>query len=137
MNARAQRAQQYKKIITSFGLTSQREITMQNRYNSNFNRQIAIYTKMPTLTVIKNIKMASNQNAPKRRIEVHTFQNVSSFGRDVKRATDLSLFAVQKWIQQSNFPDLADLAAKDKEKKQTERKKIKGPEEEKEEKEKR
>jgi hypothetical protein len=40
-----------------------------------FNRQIAIYINMPTLTVINIIKMASNQNAPKRWIGVHTEHN--------------------------------------------------------------
>ena len=55
---------------------------------------------MPTLTVINNIKMASNQNAPKRWIEVHTFLNVSSFGRDVKRAKDLFVIIFAKSKQQ-------------------------------------
>ena len=36
MNARAQRARHNKKRINSFGLTSQREIASQNRYNSSF-----------------------------------------------------------------------------------------------------
>src|ERR1043165_504413 len=40
-----------------------------------FNRQIAIYINMPTLTVIKIIKMAANQYAPKRWIGVHTEHN--------------------------------------------------------------
>src|SRR3954463_5984998 len=40
-----------------------------------FNRQIAIYINMPTLTVINIIKMTSNQNAPKRWIGVHTEHN--------------------------------------------------------------
>src|SRR3954469_13995115 len=39
-----------------------------------FNRQIAIYINMPTLTVINIIKMASNQNAPKRWIGVHMIE---------------------------------------------------------------
>ena len=46
-----------------------------------FNRQIAIYINMPTLTVINIIKMASNRNAPKTRIEVYVKLITSSFGR--------------------------------------------------------
>src|SRR3954466_6074350 len=102
MNARAQRARQNKRRITSFGLTSQREITMQNRYSSKFNRQIAIYGECPCSTRVYTIEMSSDQNAPKRRIEVHIFLNVSSFGRMVIRATVLPQIYARNSTQEQN-----------------------------------
>src|SRR3954469_21865841 len=66
MNARAQRARQNKKRNNSFGLTSQREITSQNRVQQQFDRQIAIYDKCPCSTRVYTIEMSSDAIAPKR-----------------------------------------------------------------------
>src|SRR3954469_9335950 len=47
MNARSQRARQNKKRINSFGLTSQREITTQNRYSSNLTGRLQFTASTP------------------------------------------------------------------------------------------
>ena len=72
MNARAQRARHNKKESTHLDLRVNRKLHRKIGTSTVFNRQIAIYINMPTLTVINIIKMASNQNAPKRWIGVHT-----------------------------------------------------------------
>src|SRR3954471_13188025 len=74
MNARAQRARQ-KKESTHFDLRVNGKLHRKTGTTTVFNRQIAIYINMPTLTVINIIKMASNQNAPKRWTGVHTEHN--------------------------------------------------------------
>src|SRR3954466_6910515 len=47
MNARAQRARQNKKRNKSFGVTSQREIKLQNGYSSSFTGKAALLRRVP------------------------------------------------------------------------------------------
>src|SRR3954471_13699409 len=74
MNARAQRARQ-KKESTHFDLRVNGKLHRKTGTTAVFNRQIAIYINMPTLTAINVIKMASNQNAPKIWIRLHREHN--------------------------------------------------------------
>src|SRR3954467_10554359 len=64
-----------KKESTHFDVQVNGKLHRKTGTTAIFNRQIAIYINMPTLTVINIIKMASNQNAPKRWIGVHTEHN--------------------------------------------------------------
>ena len=75
MNARAQRARHKKKNQLIWSYESTGNYIAKQVHQQFFNRQIAIYINMPTLTVINIIKMPSNQNAPKRWIGVHTEHN--------------------------------------------------------------